>query len=82
MTTTRTYVRKRTTVQAGGQVIVSDPTLHTGTSVEVLIFVLDEPEEPQQSLMDILNSVQGHLLFKSAEEVDQYLREERDSWDS
>ena len=81
MGTTRTYVRKRTTVQPGGQIMVSDPTLHTGASVEVLILVSDEQEEPRQSVLDVLNSVPGHVLFKTAEEVEQYLREERASWD-
>ena len=30
--------------------------------------------------VDILDEAPGHLLFKSAEEVDSYLREERASW--
>jgi hypothetical protein len=44
-----TFFRKMTTVGPGGQIIVSDPTLtmYTGASVEVLIFVLDEPERPR-----------------------------------
>jgi hypothetical protein len=80
MSTIRTYVRKRTTVQPGGQVVVSDPALHTGASVEVLILLPEEQQEPRQSIMDVLNSVPGHLLFQKAEDVNQYLREERASW--
>lgn len=30
---------------------------------------------------DILDEFPGHLLFTTAEEVDAYIREERDSWD-
>jgi hypothetical protein len=77
----QTYVRKRTTVQPGGQIVVSDPSLNTGATVEVLILVSEEPVEPRQSVLDVLNSVPGHVLFKSAEEVERYLREERESWD-
>lgn len=81
MGTAQTFVRKRTTVQPGGQVIVVDPTLHTGASVEVLILMSEEQEEPRKSVLDVLNGAPGHVLFNSAEEVQRYLREERESWD-
>ena len=77
-----TIVRARTIVQPGGQVIVTDPALLTGKPVEVIILLGEEPSEPWLSMLDVLNSVPGHLLFKNAAEVDEYLREERDSWDS
>jgi hypothetical protein len=31
--------------------------------------------------IDIINEAPGHFVFKTAEEVDTYLQEERDSWD-
>ena len=34
---------------------------------------------PRRSVLDILNDTPGHLLFKTAEEVDEYIRGERDS---
>jgi hypothetical protein len=76
-----TIVRARTIVQPGGQVIITDPALLTGKPVEVIILLSEEPSEPQLSMLDVLNSVPGHLLFQNAAEVDQYLREERASWD-
>lgn len=77
-----TIVRARTIVQPGGQVIVTDPALLTGKPVEVIILLSEEPSEPRLSMLDVLNSVPGHLLFQNAAEVDQYLREERASWDA
>jgi hypothetical protein len=77
----QTIVRARTVVQSEGQVIVTDPALRFGDEVEVLILLPDQSPEPRLSIFDILNSVPGHRLFKSAEEVDNYIREERESWD-
>lgn len=74
-----TIVRARTIVQPGGQVIITDPALRTGKPVEVIILLSEEPSEPQLSILDVLNSVPGHLLFQNAAEIDQYLREERAS---
>ena len=75
-----TIVRSKTIVQPGGQVIITDPALLTGKSVEVIILLSEEPNEPRLSMLDVLNSVPGHLLFQNAAEIDQYLREERASW--
>ncbi len=76
-----TIVRARTIVQPGGQVVVTDPALLTGRPVEVIILLSEEPGEPRLSMLDVLNSVPGHLLFQNAAEIDQYVREERASWD-
>ena len=77
----QTIVRAKTIVQSEWQITVTNPALHIGEAVEVLILLPDESDEPRLSILDVLNSVPGHQLFKSAEEVDQYIREERESWD-
>jgi hypothetical protein len=77
----QTMIRARTTVQPGGRVIITHPALQSGETVEVLILLPVKSEESRQSILDILNSVEGHRLFKTAKEVEQDIREERDSWD-
>ena len=77
----QTIVRSKTIVQPVGQVIITDPSLLTGQSVDVIILLSEEPNEPRLSMLDVLNSVPGHRLFQNAAEIDQYLREERASWD-
>lgn len=37
---------------------------------------------PQRSALDLLESLPGNRVFKDAADVDDYLREERASWDS
>ena len=32
-------------------------------------------------MIDLIKDLPGHRLFKTAEEVDAYLQQERDSWD-
>ena len=68
----------KTTVLPGGKIEIVDRELPVGESVDV---VVSHPAEPaRRSAIDILDEAPGHLLFKSAEEVDSYLREERASW--
>jgi|CXWK01.1.fsa_nt_gi hypothetical protein len=78
----QTVVRRKTTVQPGGTIVITDPSLQSGEAVEVLILLPWKNSETYRSALDILGDVEGHRLFQTAEEVDQYLREERDSWDS
>ena len=51
--------------------------------MEVVLLTPSEerPQRQRESVLDIINRLPGHRLFKTAEEVDQYIREERDSWD-
>lgn len=49
-----------------------------------LIILLQEPsisEEKEQSALDILNSAPGKQVFQCAEDMEQYLHEERDAWE-
>lgn len=81
MSSTQTAIHITLTVEQDGRLSITHPLLKPGDPVEVIILLLPKREEHYQSAIDIFNSLPGHQLFKSAEEVDQYLREERDSWD-
>ncbi len=69
----------RTTVQPGGKVEVASPELEAGQSVDVVVTRSSSAE--RRSVVDILAEAPGHRLFKSAKEVDDYIKEERASWD-
>ena len=73
------------------EVVVSLPSVPAGKPIEVEVLnplegepieveVRNPSESTRRSAVDILDEAPGHLLFKSAEEVDSYLREERASW--
>jgi len=44
--------------------------------------LLSTTQQPKQSIIDLLNESPGQQLFQTPEEVDQYLQEERSSWDN
>ena len=72
-----TRIRVKTVVQPDGMVAVSAP----GQEVTVSIETEGEAPTAKRRAADILAELPGHLQFHTAEEVDAYLREERDSWE-
>ncbi len=69
----------RTTVQPGGKVEIASPELEAGQSVDVVVTRSSSTE--RRSVVDILAEAPGHRLFKTGKEVDDYIKEERASWD-
>jgi hypothetical protein len=68
----------KTTVLPGGRIEIEDIGLEEGESIDVII--VSSSPSLKRSALDILAEAEGHRLFKIAEEVDSYLRDERDSW--
>jgi len=46
------------------------------------VSLFDDEIDLKKEVSNILMGLPGHQLFHSAEEVDTYIREERDSWES
>ncbi len=69
----------RTTVLPGGKIEITDRELPVGESVDVVVSRSTASE--RRSIVDILDEAPGHRLFKTAKEVDDYIKEERASWD-
>ena len=66
-------------VLPGGRIEIVDRGLAAGETVDV---VISRPPAPEgRSAVDILEEAPGHRLFGMAKEVDDYIREERASWD-
>jgi hypothetical protein len=73
-------IRIQTTVLPGNRIEVHAPELPEGSTATVLI-TLAEEETAKRPFREVLGDYPGGQLFKSAEEVDTYVRAERDSWD-
>jgi hypothetical protein len=72
----------KTTVLPGGRIEISTPQLVAGQQAMVIVRV--ESEQPEKLTIDehlARANYRGGALFKTAEEVDAYIREERDSWE-
>ena len=69
----------RTTVLPGGKIEIVDRELPVGESVDVV--VNRSQVSKRRSAVDILAEAPGGLVFKTAEDVAAYLREEKEAWD-
>ena len=72
-------LHKQATVQPGGKIEIVDQELMVGEQVQVVISSLDTPTH--RSAWQIISEGPLARVFESAQEVDEYLAEERASWD-
>jgi hypothetical protein len=77
-----TEVRVKTIILPGGKIEISTPELIPGKHATVVVTIEDNEPAQQPHVIDILTALPGHQLFQSAEEVDAYMHEERDSWEN
>ncbi|MBI3245700.1 MAG: hypothetical protein HYZ50_04230 [Deltaproteobacteria bacterium] len=68
-------------VLPGHKIEISTPELSEGDTVEVFLVLPELPSPARRSALDLLESLPGQRSFKTAEEADRYLQEERDSWE-
>lgn len=73
-------LRQKAIVQPGGVIEICSPELPSGATVEVIILIESPPNEPEKFLTSFIGTAKGS--FVTSEEVDQFVREERDSWES
>jgi hypothetical protein len=74
-------IRLRGMVKPGGRLELADSNLPVGESVDVIVIVPESPDPDRLSVTEVLASAPGGLAFRTAEEVDAYVRAERDSWE-
>jgi hypothetical protein len=75
----------QTQVLEGNKIQIQDPSLKVGETVDIIIQIPEKSQPKKQKISDIVKKIdeirQHRSCFRTPEEVDQYLREERDSWD-
>ena len=74
-----TELRTQTTVLPGHRIEIAAPEIPEGTRVEVIIVPTKGPMD--RSALDVIESLHGHRLFQTPEQVNRHLQEERDAWD-
>lgn len=75
-------LRVQTVVLPGGKIEISRLELIPGQQATVVILIEDQQSVEPRHVIDILTNTPGHRAFQNAEEVDAYLRGERNSWES
>jgi len=73
-------LRQKAIVQLGGIVEVRSPELPAGATVEVIVLLETSDQLAAQGLSCFIGAAQGN--FASPEEVDQFMRQERETWNS
>jgi hypothetical protein len=81
VTTMQAALRRTTNVQSGGRIEITDSQLPEGKSVDVIVLFQPMTTGEGVSILDVLAQAPGHLAFKTAEEVDAYLQQERQEWE-
>ena len=75
-------LRTETTVLPGNRIEVVAPQLPEGAKVEVIVVLREQQQARRLSMLEFLESLPpGPRAFKTWEEYEQHLREERNSWD-
>jgi hypothetical protein len=71
-----------TKVLPGNKIEIFDPELQVGDAVEVFVILKNTSSRSPRSAIELLDELPGQRLFKTPEEVDQYLQEERSAWEN
>ncbi|MCL4207856.1 MAG: hypothetical protein KJ000_35675 [Pirellulaceae bacterium] len=71
----------KTTVLPGQRIEITAPHLNEGDAVDVFLVLPSQSPRGSRAALEIIRGLHGHRLFETADDVDRYLQEERDTWD-
>jgi hypothetical protein len=78
----QTALRMEATILPGHRLEISDPDLPEGAKVQVFVVLPEKPARARRSMLEFLASLPAEpLLFKTPQDADRYVQEERDSWE-
>ena len=78
----QTAFSMETTILPGHRLEISAPELPDGATVQVIVLLPEAPVLAQLSMLEFLKTLPPRpLLFATPADADQYIREERDSWE-
>lgn len=72
--------RQNAIVQPGGVIEICSLELPSGATVEVIILMEPTSDKSEKSLTSFIGAAKG--IFATPEAADQFILQERDSWES
>jgi hypothetical protein len=72
----------KTQVLPEHKIEIQSDNLEIGDTVDVFVISKQKSSLKQNSIEDIIKDLPGQEILKTAQEVDEYLKGERDSWDN
>ncbi len=82
-----TVIHREAVVGPDGKIEISAPEFQPEQRVSITIAAEPDagmaanPPDNRIPMIDPMDEAPGQQLFKTADEVDEYIRQERDSWD-
>jgi hypothetical protein len=70
----------QTTVRPGHRIEIAAPELPEGCKATVFV-ILEQNDTGKRPLFEVLGDYAGGQVFQTGEQVDAYLKAERDSWE-
>ncbi len=71
----------KTSVLPGKKLEITSSELMEGTTVEVFVVLPKVLKQKKRSALEVVDAFTGYSLFKTADEVNSYIQEVRNSWD-
>jgi hypothetical protein len=75
-------LRITTKVLPGNKVEIQLPPGSVGEEVEIFVIIPEKKQPKKRNVLEILEEIHKHGPFRTVEEIDRDLQQERDSWDS
>jgi hypothetical protein len=72
----------KTKVLPGNKIEIDVPPGSVGEPVDVFVILPEKPEPKRGSVLELLEQIRSQRACKIADEIDQQLQKERDSWES
>lgn len=72
-----------TKVLPGNKIEIQVPEAAIGDTVDVFVVLPEKPESKRRSVLELIEEIRSKRpSFRTTEDIDKQLREERESWDS
>ena len=71
-----------TQVLPGNKIEIQIPEAEEGDTVNVFVVLLENSESKRRSVVELIEQIRSRHGFRTAENIDKQLREERESRDS
>lgn len=71
-----------TQVLPGNKIEIQVLEAEEGDTVDVFVVLPEKPESKRLSVVELIEQSRSRHAFRTAEDIDKQLQEERESWDS
>ncbi|MFN6559857.1 MAG: hypothetical protein RMY28_008615 [Nostoc sp. ChiSLP01] len=75
-------LRITTKVLPGNKIEIKLPQAEIGDNVDVFVILPEKPASKRASVLELIEQARSKYAFRTTEDIDRQLQQERDSWDS